>query len=46
MDKGRRDDDAGAELPEDGKDGVLGRDVVCHENRGEDANGAGRQHGK
>ena len=46
MNKGRRDDDAGAELPEDSGDGVVRGDVGSNHNRREDSERAGRQHDK
>ena len=44
MNKGGGDDDAGTELPEDGKDGMLRRDIRGDEDGSKDADGAGHQH--
>jgi hypothetical protein len=44
VDKRRRDDDTGAELPEDGEDDMLGRDERCDEHGSKNADGAGDEH--
>lgn len=46
MDEGSRNDDASAELPQDGDEDVVWRDEAGQENGTEDTNGAGCQHGK
>ena len=46
MNKGSRDDDTGAELPEDSKDGVLRRDIRRNKDRSKDTDGACHQHDK
>jgi len=44
MNKGGGDDDTGTELPEDGEDGILWRDIRGDEDGRKDADRAGRQH--